>query len=387
MALPRIGPCFARVPGRSAAARVSVIRDVYGERAVWLLMGKGNQMELGMIGLGRMGTNMVRRLQRAGHRCVVYDLDPKSVDTLVKQGAVGTKSLEDFAHKLKTPRAIWMMVPAAVVDPTLKTLIPLLERDDVVIDGGNSYYHDDIRRAAELKSQGIHYVDVGTSGGVWGSERGYCLMIGGEEVAIRRLDAALVALAPSIEAAPRTPGRGDGGGTAEHGYLHCGPSGAGHFVKMVHNGIEYGIMAAYAEGLNVLRHANVGKQQRAVDAETTPLRHPENYSYDLNLADIAEVWRRGSVIASWLLDLAATALLKSPDLANFSGRVSDSGEGRWTIAAAIDEAVPVPVLSAALYERFSSRGEDDFADKVLSALRYQFGGHEEKAAAEKDGAA
>ena len=344
-------------------------------------------MELGMIGLGRMGTNMVRRLQRAGHRCVVYDLDPKIVDALVKEGAVGTKSLEDFAHKLKVPRAIWMMVPAAAVDPTLKTLIPLLERDDVVIDGGNSYYHDDIRRAAELKPKGIHYVDVGTSGGVWGSERGYCLMIGGDEVAVRRLDPTFVALAPNIEAAPRTPGREDGGSTAEHGYLHCGPSGAGHFVKMVHNGIEYGIMAAYAEGLNILRHANVGKQQRAVDAETTPLRHPENYPYDLNLADIAEVWRRGSVIASWLLDLAATALLKSPDLADFSGRVSDSGEGRWTIAAAIDESVPAPVLSAALYERFSSRGEDDFAGKVLSALRYQFGGHEEKAAAKKDAAA
>jgi 6-phosphogluconate dehydrogenase len=344
-------------------------------------------MELGMIGLGRMGTNMVRRLQRAGHRCVVYDLDPKIVDALVKEGAVGTKSLEDFAHKLKAPRAIWMMVPAAAVDPTLKTLIPLLERDDVVIDGGNSYYHDDIRRAAELKPKGIHYVDVGTSGGVWGSERGYCLMIGGDEVAVRRLDPTFVALAPNIEAAPRTPGREDGGSTAEHGYLHCGPSGAGHFVKMVHNGIEYGIMAAYAEGLNIHRHANVGKQQRAVDAETTPLRHPENYPYDLNLADIAEVWRRGSVIASWLLDLAATALLKSPDLADFSGRVSDSGEGRWTIAAAIDESVPAPVLSAALYERFSSRGEDDFAGKVLSALRYQFGGHEEKAAAKKDDAA
>jgi len=340
-------------------------------------------MELGMIGLGRMGTNMVRRLQRAGHKCVVYDLDPKAVDALVKEGAVGTTSLEDFVQKLKKPRAAWMMVPAAVVDPTLKTLIPLLERDDVVIDGGNSYYHDDIRRAAELKPKGIHYVDVGTSGGVWGSERGYCLMIGGEEVAIRRLDEAFVALAPSIEAAPRTPGRKEAGGTAEHGYLHCGPNGAGHFVKMVHNGIEYGIMAAYAEGLNILRHANAGKQRRVVNAETTPLRHPENYLYDLNLADIAEVWRRGSVIASWLLDLAAIALLKSPDLANFAGRVSDSGEGRWTIAAAIDESVPAPVLSAALYERFSSRGEDDFADKVLSALRYQFGGHEEKPAAKR----
>ena len=343
-------------------------------------------MELGMIGLGRMGTNMVRRLLRAGHQCVVYDLHPEAAQALAKEGAVGTTSLEDFAKKLKLPRTVWMMVPAAVVDPTLKTLIPLLERDDVVIDGGNSYYHDDIRRAAELKPKGIHYVDVGTSGGVWGSERGYCLMIGGDEAVVRRIDPIFAALAPSIEAAPRTPGREKLGGTAEHGYLHCGPSGAGHFVKMVHNGIEYGIMASYAEGLNILRHANAGKQQRTVDAETTPLRHPEHYPYDLNLADIAEVWRRGSVIASWLLDLAATALLDSPDLAKFAGRVSDSGEGRWTIAAALDEAVPAPVLSAALYARFSSRGQDDFADKMLSALRYQFGGHEEKAATKKVGA-
>jgi 6-phosphogluconate dehydrogenase len=343
-------------------------------------------MELGMIGLGRMGTNMVRRLLRAGHRCVVYDLQPETVRVLVKEGAVGTTSLEDFAHKLKKPRAAWMMVPAAVVDSTLKILIPLLETDDVVIDGGNSYYHDDISRADELKPKGIHYVDVGTSGGVWGSERGYCLMIGGDEAPVKRLDSIFAALAPSIEAAPRTPGRETVGGTAEHGYLHCGPSGAGHFVKMVHNGIEYGIMAAYAEGLNILRHANAGKQKRTVDAETTPLRHPELYSYDLNLTDIAEVWRRGSVIASWLLDLAAIALLKSPDLAKFTGRVSDSGEGRWTIAAAIDEAVPAPVLSAALYDRFSSRGDADFGDRVLSALRYQFGGHEEKTTAPKGGA-
>ncbi|MGD0463914.1 MAG: phosphogluconate dehydrogenase (NAD(+)-dependent, decarboxylating) [Tepidisphaeraceae bacterium] len=343
-------------------------------------------MELGMIGLGRMGTNMVRRLMRAGHQCVVYDIHPESVDALVKEGAVGTKSLEDFAKRLKKPRAAWMMVPAAVVDPTLKTLIPLLERDDVVIDGGNSYYHDDLRRAAELKAKSIHYVDVGTSGGVWGSERGYCLMIGGEESIIRRLDPIFAALAPSIEEAPRTPGREKLGGTAEHGYLHCGPSGAGHFVKMVHNGIEYGIMAAYAEGLNILRNANAGKQKRTVDAETTPLRHPELYAYDLNMTDIAEVWRRGSVIASWLLDLAASALVDSPDLAKFAGRVSDSGEGRWTIAAAIDESVPAPVLSAALYARFSSRRKDDFADKVLSALRYQFGGHEEKTAPKKGGA-
>jgi len=343
-------------------------------------------MELGMIGLGRMGTNMVRRLLRAGHRCVVYDLQPDAVQALVKEKAVGATSLEDLVHKLSKPRALWMMVPAAVVDPTLKTLIPLLERDDAVVDGGNSYYHDDIRRTGELKPKGIHYVDVGTSGGVWGSERGYCLMIGGEEAVVRRLDPVFAALAPSIEAAPRTPGREKVGGTAEHGYLHCGPTGAGHFVKMVHNGIEYGIMAAYAEGLNILHHANAGKQRRTVDAETTPLRHPERYAYDLSLADIAEVWRRGSVIASWLLDLAAVALLESPDLAKFAGRVSDSGEGRWTIAAAVDEAVPAPVLSAALYERFGSRGAADFADKVLSALRYEFGGHEEKAAAKTGGA-
>ena len=340
-------------------------------------------MELGMIGLGRMGTNMVRRLRRAGHQCVVYDLQPEAVQALAEEGAVGTASLEDFAKKLKLPRTVWMMVPAAVVDPTLKTLIPFLERDDVVIDGGNSYYHDDLRRAAELKPKGIHYVDVGTSGGVWGSERGYCLMIGCDETVVRRIDPLFSALAPSIDEASRTPGREKLGGTAEHGYLHCGPSGAGHFVKMVHNGIEYGIMASYAEGLNILRHANAGKQKRTADAETAPLRHPEHYPYDLNLADIAEVWRRGSVIASWLLDLAAKSLLDSPDLAKFAGRVSDSGEGRWTIAAAIDESVPAPVLSAALYERFSSRGEDDFADKILSALRYQFGGHEEKSATKK----
>jgi 6-phosphogluconate dehydrogenase len=279
-----------------------------------------------------------------------------------------------------------MMVPAAVVDPTLKTLIPLLQNDDVVIDGGNSYYLDDIRRAAELKPKGIHYVDAGTSGGVWGSERGYCLMIGGDETIVRRVDPIFAALAPNIDEAPRTPGREKLGGTAEHGYLHCGPSGAGHFVKMVHNGIEYGMMASYAEGLNILRHANVGKQKSTIDAETTPLRDPEHYAYDLNLADITEVWRRGSVISSWLLDLAASALLDSPDLAKFAGRVSDSGEGRWTIKAAIDESVPAPVLSAALYERFSSRGEADFADKMLSALRYQFGGHEEKTAAKKTSA-
>jgi 6-phosphogluconate dehydrogenase len=343
-------------------------------------------MELGMIGLGRMGTNMVRRLLRAGHQCVVYDLHSEAVQALVKDGAVGTASLEDFASKLKAPRAVWMMLPAAVVDETLNTLIPFLNADDVIIDGGNSYYHDDIRRATELKPKGIHYVDAGTSGGVWGSERGYCLMIGGDDAVVLRIDPIFSALAPSIDSAPRTPGREKAGGTAEHGYLHCGPSGAGHFVKMVHNGIEYGMMAAYAEGLNILRHANVGKQQRTADAETTPLRNPEHYLYDLNIADIAEVWRRGSVISSWLLDLAAISLLESPDLEKFAGRVSDSGEGRWTIAAAIDESVPAPVLSAALYERFSSRGEDDFAEKVLSALRYQFGGHDEKAAAGKAGA-
>ena len=343
-------------------------------------------MELGMIGLGRMGTSMVQRLLRAGHQCVVYDLQAEAAQALVQEGAVEATSLEDFANRLKRPRVAWLMIPAAVVDPTLKTLIPLLDRDDMVIDGGNSYYHDDIRRDAELTPKGIHYVDVGTSGGVWGSERGFCLMIGGEEAVVRRLDPIFAALAPSIEAAPRTPGRENRGGTAEHGYLHCGPSGAGHFVKMVHNGIEYGIMAAYAEGLNILHHANAGTQRRTLDAETTPLRHPEHYPYDLDLADIAEVWRRGSVIASWLLDLAALALLESPDLAKFAGRVSDSGEGRWTVMAAIDEAVPAPVLSAALYERFDSRGEADFADKVLSALRYEFGGHEEKAASRKGGA-
>jgi 6-phosphogluconate dehydrogenase len=343
-------------------------------------------MELGMIGLGRMGTNMVRRLMRAGHRCVVYDIHQDAVRALAGEGAIGTSSLEDFAKKLQTPRTVWMMVPAGVVDATLKGLVPLLERDDVVIDGGNSYYHDDIRRAAELKLKGIHYVDAGTSGGVWGAERGYCLMIGGERDVIQRIDPIFAALAPSIDAAPRTPGREKVGGTAEHGYLHCGPSGAGHFVKMVHNGIEYGIMASYAEGLNILHHANAGKQQQTVDAETTPLRHPEEYQYDLNLADITEVWRRGSVISSWLLDLAAISLLDSPDLGKFAGRVSDSGEGRWTITAAIEESVPAPVLSAALYERFSSRGEDTFADKLLSALRFQFGGHEEKAGGQKEGA-
>ncbi|MGH7143962.1 MAG: phosphogluconate dehydrogenase (NAD(+)-dependent, decarboxylating) [Planctomycetota bacterium] len=340
-------------------------------------------MELGMIGLGRMGMNMVRRLMKAGHRCVVSDLNAASVQALVAEKAVGSSSLADFVAKMTAPRAIWLMVPAAVVDKTLAALTPLLQAGDTVIDGGNSYYHDDVRRAGELQAKGLHYVDVGTSGGIWGAERGYCLMIGGEKPVVERLDPIFAALAPTIESAPRTPGREKVGGTAEHGYLHCGPSGAGHFVKMVHNGIEYGLMAAYAEGLNVLRHANAGKEQREVDAETTPLRHPELYQYDLNLADIAEVWRRGSVISSWLLDLAAQALLESPTLDDFGGRVSDSGEGRWTIQAAIDAAVPVPVLSAALFDRFSSRGEADFGDRVLSALRFQFGGHHEKPAAPK----
>ncbi len=343
-------------------------------------------MEVGMVGLGRMGINMVGRLQKAGHHCVTWDRKEDKIQSVIKDGAFGTTSLEEFVKKLTTPRVIWLMVPAAVVDPMLKQLLPLIQPDDVIIDGGNSYYHDDIRRAAELKPRGIHYVDVGTSGGVWGSNRGYCLMIGGEGAIVQRCKPIFAALAPGIEEAPRTPGREKLGGTAEHGYLHCGPHGAGHFVKMVHNGIEYGMMASYAEGLNILRHANAGKEKASADAETTPLRDPEHYQYDLNLADITEVWRRGSVIASWLLDLAAAALLDSPDLARFAGRVSDSGEGRWTLKAAIDESVPAPALSAAVFERFSSRGEDDFAGKLLSALRYEFGGHEEKAAAKSKGA-
>jgi 6-phosphogluconate dehydrogenase len=338
-------------------------------------------MQLGMIGLGRMGANMVRRLARAGHDCVVYDVSAPAVQALAREGATGAASLPAFVQALARPRTVWIMVPAAVVDQTLASLAPLLERDDVIIDGGNSHYHDDIRRAGELGARGLHYVDVGTSGGVWGLERGFCLMIGGEAAVVKRLDAIFASLAPGLGSIPRTPGREKIGGTAEHGYLHCGPNGAGHFVKMVHNGIEYGLMAAYAEGLNVLRHANAGAATaRAADAETTPLRTPEHYRYDLDLRDIAEVWRRGSVVASWLLDLTASALTKSRDLGAFSGRVSDSGEGRWTIAAAIDEGVPVPVLSAALYERFSSRGNGEFAAKVLSALRFEFGGHQEKAA-------
>jgi 6-phosphogluconate dehydrogenase len=343
-------------------------------------------MELGMIGLGRMGSNMVRRLLQAGHQCVVYDMHPEAVQALVKEKAVGSSSIADFVKKLSKPRAIWMMVPAGVVDQSIESLVPLLEKGDILIDGGNSHYHDDIRRASELNKKGIRYVDVGTSGGVWGAERGYCLMIGGVTAAVQHLDPIFMALAPPIDSAPRTPTKGKIAGTAEHGYLHCGPSGAGHFVKMVHNGIEYGVMAAYAEGLNILHHANVGTRKQAADAETTPLRHPEHYQFDLNIADVAEVWRRGSVIASWLLDLTANALRESPDLARFAGRVSDSGEGRWTLSAAIDEAVPVPVLSAALYERFASRGEADFANKLLSAMRFEFGGHQEKTADSKGGA-
>jgi 6-phosphogluconate dehydrogenase len=337
-------------------------------------------MQLGMIGLGRMGANMARRLIRGGHQCVVFDLSPKAVAELVKEKAVGASSLADFVKKLDAPRALWLMVPAAGVDKTIAELLPLLERGDTLIDGGNSYYIDDIRRAKELAAKGIHYVDVGTSGGVWGLERGYCMMIGGEADVVGRLDPIFAGLAPGTGAIARTPGREKSTGTAEQGYLHCGPNGAGHFVKMVHNGIEYGIMAAYAEGLGILRGANVGRRTHAADAETTPLRDPEHYQYDLNLPDITELWRRGSVIASWLLDLTASALLKDPALAGFGGRVSDSGEGRWTIKAAVDEAVPAHVLTAALYERFSSRGEADFADKLLSAMRYEFGGHVEKPA-------
>jgi len=331
-----------------------------------------------MIGLGRMGANMVRRLLRGGHQCVVYDRNAEAVQSLAGDGAVGASSLEDFAAKLQQPRAVWLMVPAAVVDETLNDLAVLLQADDIIIDGGNSYYVDDIRRAQELKAKDMHYVDVGTSGGVWGMERGYCQMIGGEGKVVQHLNPIFKTLAPGRGDIPRTPGREAASGTAEDGYLHCGPSGAGHFVKMVHNGIEYGLMAAYAEGLNILRHANVGKGDRTIDAETTPLRHPEHYRYDFNLADVTEVWRRGSVIASWLLDLTAISLLEQPDLAGFSGHVSDSGEGRWTIQAAIEEGAPAPVLSAALYQRFASRGEDDFARKVLSAMRFQFGGHVER---------
>ncbi|HEY5404528.1 MAG TPA: decarboxylating 6-phosphogluconate dehydrogenase [Pyrinomonadaceae bacterium] len=334
-------------------------------------------MELGMIGLGRMGANMVRRLLKAEHQCVVYDRSAEAVQALVNEGAVGAASLAEFIAKMQTPRAIWLMIPAALVDATLEELSSLVSADDIIIDGGNSYYIDDIRRSQELKTKNIHYVDVGTSGGVWGLERGYCQMIGGEAEVVTHLDPIFKTLAPGRATVPPTKGRSDEG-TAQEGYLHCGPAGAGHFVKMVHNGIEYGLMAAYAEGLNVLHHANVGQLDHEKDAETTPLRYPDHYQYDFNLADITELWRRGSVVASWLLDLTAIALAEQPKLEDFSGRVSDSGEGRWTIAAAIEEGVPVPVLSAALFQRFSSRGEADFANKILSAMRLQFGGHSEK---------
>ena len=335
-------------------------------------------MQLGMIGLGRMGADMVRRLLRGGHDCVVYDRSPAVVAALAKEGAVGTTTVAEFVARLIPPRAVWLMVPAAAVDTVIDELAPHLEKGDILIDGGNSHYHDDIRRSAGLQGSGLSYLDVGTSGGVWGLERGYCLMIGGKRDAVARLEPVFATLAPGSGEISRTPGRERRNGTAEQGFLHCGPSGAGHFVKMVHNGIEYGLMAAYAEGFNILAHANAGKEGMDVDAETTPLRHPEHYRYDLDLSEIAELWRRGSVVASWLLDLSAQALLESPGLDGFAGRVSDSGEGRWTIAAAIDEGVPAPVLSNALYERFSSRGEADFADRLLSAMRYQFGGHREK---------
>ncbi|HXE99039.1 MAG TPA: decarboxylating 6-phosphogluconate dehydrogenase [Solirubrobacterales bacterium] len=337
-------------------------------------------MQLGMIGLGRMGANMVRRLMRADHECVVFDLDSGAVQRIADEGAVGADSFEDLVGKLEPPRSVWLMVPAAVVDQTLDSLDPLLEAGDAVIDGGNSYYRDDLDRSARLAEQQIDYIDTGTSGGVWGLERGYCLMIGGPDQAVSRLEPIFASLAPGVDSAARTPGRDGEPTEAEQGYLHCGPSGAGHFVKMVHNGIEYGVMAAYAEGLNILRNANIGRTQREVDAETAPLEHPEHYQYDLDLPEVAEVWRRGSVIGSWLLDLTAQALQESPDLSDYAGRVSDSGEGRWTSIAAIEEGVPAPVLSMALYSRFASRGLDDFADKVLSAMRQQFGGHVEKAA-------
>jgi 6-phosphogluconate dehydrogenase len=336
-------------------------------------------MQLGMIGLGRMGSNMVQRLLKAGHECVVHDTHPQTMQELASKGANSTATLAEFVKQLVKPRAIWLMVPAAAVDSVLDSLKPLLEKGDIVIDGGNSYYHDDIRRAEQLKSVGINYVDCGTSGGIWGLERGYCLMIGGDEAVVRHLDPIFKSLAPGVASAPRTPGAAGEPTAAEHGYLRCGPNGAGHFVKMVHNGIEYGMMAAIAEGMNIIRNANVGKGRREIDAETTPLRAPEYYQYDINLKDVAEVWRRGSVVGSWLLDLTAAALRKDPDLSNFQGQVSDSGEGRWTLQAAIDEGIPAPVISAALYARFASRGNEEYADRLLSAMRYEFGGHMEKA--------
>jgi len=335
-------------------------------------------MQLGMIGLGRMGGNMVTRLSKAGHECLVYDTHQAAVDAQAKNGIKGTTSLPNFVKLLSKPRAVWLMVPAGAVDAVLVSLVPLLEAGDIVVDGGNSYYHDDIRRAQELKAKGIHYADVGVSGGVWGLERGYCHMIGGEPEVVKLLDPIFLSLAPGLGEAPRTPGAEGDPSTAEQGYLHCGPNGAGHFVKMVHNGIEYGLMAAYAEGLNIIKHADIGLKTETADAETTPLRNPEHYKYNIDVAQVAEVWRRGSVVASWLLDLTASALRKSPDLKAFDGRVSDSGEGRWTLQAAIDESVPAPVISAALFSRFSSRGEDDYADRLLSALRFEFGGHLEK---------
>ena len=340
-------------------------------------------MEMGMVGLGRMGANMVRRLLRGGHSCVVFDRSPSLVSELIREKAIGSTSLRELVTKLEKPRAIWLMIPAALVDQTIADIAPHLEAEDILIDGGNSYYVDDLRRSSELAPKRIRYLDVGTSGGVWGLERGYCMMIGGETVAVKHLGPIFSALAPGRGSGPRTPGREALDNTAEQGYLHCGPSGAGHFVKMVHNGIEYGIMAAYAEGLSVLRDANVGEAQSTIDAETTPLRDREHYQYEFNLRDIAEVWRRGSVIASWLLDLTAASLVEDPALTKFAGRVSDSGEGRWTIKAAIDEGVPVPVLSAALYERFTSRGEADYQDKLISAMRYGFGGHLEKTTAKQ----
>ena len=343
-------------------------------------------MQLGMIGLGRMGSNMVQRLLKAGHQCVAYARHPQATQELVEKGAQSSTSLDDFAKKLSKPRAVWLMVPAAAVDSVLASLVPVLEPGDIVIDGGNSYYHDDIRRAEQLKGKGVHYVDCGTSGGVWGLERGYCLMIGGDEAIVSHLDPIFKSLAPGVGSAARTPGRTGEPSTSENGYLRCGANGAGHFVKMVHNGIEYGMMAALSEGLNIIKNANVGKEKREDDAETTPLRHPELYQYDMNMPEVAEVWRRGSVIGSWLLDLTAAALRQNPDLSDFAGRVSDSGEGRWTVQAAVDEGIPSPVISAALFSRFASRGREEYADKLLSAMRYEFGGHKEKTAEKPEAA-